>query len=567
MGTGRKSYSMHRRRYTKRHTKNISQPPTKPPRSVRWVRQKMAGFAVLSGWAHRKNLPCAALFLVILLMYAVLVIKFMEKHKVEGVKDLTSNRLDKFDPSEGETDPHGPLLSVQKDLDSLQRYSEQVLRDVESAKNLRTAGQTVVATDTDKDTTSSANDAKKKENTATTRFPSPIEFSGENALGGGESQAVLVVGGTDGSGTRRVVQVLAQLGVAMVSEDPETYDIHADIVSGWPAIVKPVLSSAHRVDYDPLSLSVSHPREHQGTVHKLKRLLDQVQQNSKKPTSFKLAVGGVLPKPVDVQAQRVKYGFKAPVAMTLLPYWAHLLDHCKFVHVLRDGRDIAFSVNQGPVQKFYQDMYGKGDTSPAPVKGIKLWSDWNTQIYQWSKRFAQSLSQQSDQNTPKSFGYLAVHTEDFVNESPSVRFAAIYHLAKFVGSTISNDAICCMAMQSVSFMGSHDRSQVDRRNQEKQVSSRYGKWRKHTENNPTLAKALFSAGADGLKSFGYDPLRLFSNADMATEDGYQCTSAPANCDLNVSSSQKKIDITKFAIQNVCEVREDVDYRGGENYSP
>ena len=46
----------------------------------------------------------------------------------------------------------------------------------------------------------------------------------------------------DGSGTRRVVQILSQLGVLMVSEDPETYDIHADIVGGWPRVVLPVLS-------------------------------------------------------------------------------------------------------------------------------------------------------------------------------------------------------------------------------------------------------------------------------------------------------------------------------------
>lgn len=53
--------------------------------------------------------------------------------------------------------------------------------------------------------------------------------------------AVLVVGGTDGSGTRRVVQLLTNLGVLIVSEDPETYDIHADLFGGWPKVVEPVL--------------------------------------------------------------------------------------------------------------------------------------------------------------------------------------------------------------------------------------------------------------------------------------------------------------------------------------
>ena len=48
-------------------------------------------------------------------------------------------------------------------------------------------------------------------------------------------------GFVDGSGTRRVVQILCQLGVSMVSEDPETYDIHADSVGGWPVMAHPLL--------------------------------------------------------------------------------------------------------------------------------------------------------------------------------------------------------------------------------------------------------------------------------------------------------------------------------------
>ena len=45
--------------------------------------------------------------------------------------------------------------------------------------------------------------------------------------------------------------------------------------------------------------------------------------------------------------------------MTLAPYWAHLLPHFILLHVLRDGRDIAFSANQGPVEKFFTAMYGQ----------------------------------------------------------------------------------------------------------------------------------------------------------------------------------------------------------------
>lgn len=53
--------------------------------------------------------------------------------------------------------------------------------------------------------------------------------------------AVLIVGGTDGSGSRKVVTLLAALGTSLVSEDQETYDIHADLAGGWPTFVTPVV--------------------------------------------------------------------------------------------------------------------------------------------------------------------------------------------------------------------------------------------------------------------------------------------------------------------------------------
>jgi hypothetical protein len=155
--------------------------------------------------------------------------------------------------------------------------------------------------------------------------------------------AVLVVGGTDGSGTRRVVQLLTNLGVLIVSEDPETYDIHADLFGGWPKVVTPILEAAGSITYDTQDFP---PQLRSSTESNLRRLLTQAESDSHKPESKVLAVGGALPHSPDVHASDVIYGFKAPVAMTLVPWWRKLNPHFMFLHVLRDGRDIAFSANQ-----------------------------------------------------------------------------------------------------------------------------------------------------------------------------------------------------------------------------
>lgn len=407
-------------------------------------------------------------------------------------------------------------------------------------------------------------------------FPPAISFSTIplDKFVSDESKAVLIVGGTDGSGTRRVVQILAQLGTTMVSEDPETYDIHADIVGGWPKLVRPVVQQMRRLDYDPEAYSTTNPKEYKKTSDALQRLLGQVDRDSSKPTSYRLAVGGVLPKPKDgnVTARNVKYGFKAPVSMTLLPYWVHALPHTKFVHVLRDGRDIAFSANQGPVDKFYQDMYGS-DAKPEPIKAIRLWSDWNSQLHSWAKHYVESrmqrqLSESSGAafSPSRSFGYIAIHTEDVVSESRAIRFSAIHHLARFVGSTISNDKICCLAVEDIEFMGSHDRSQLKQKQkapgQQSLLNSRYGKWKRKTEKNPNLLKALYVDGSTGLKTFGYDPLRKLPDDAMITEDGYHCNLKPKEC---VYEEPEPVipNPNDYVIPDKCKVMPNTDLKGDD----
>jgi hypothetical protein len=62
-------------------------------------------------------------------------------------------------------------------------------------------------------------------------------------------------------------------------------------------------------------------------------------------------------------ASGVSYGYKAPVSMLLVPFLREIYsrDGFKFLQVVRDGRDIAFSGNQSPVTKFYKDTFSQED--------------------------------------------------------------------------------------------------------------------------------------------------------------------------------------------------------------
>jgi hypothetical protein len=377
---------------------------------------------------------------------------------------------------------------------------------------------------------------------------------------------VLVVGGTDGSGTRRVVQILAELGVTMISEDPETYDIHADLVKGWPEVVNPVVRATQSLDYQPKDLPGSVQAKARADVA---AIVGQVKKDSVKPQSFKLAVGGVLPHPEGVTTKAVKYGFKAPVAMTLTPLFAEASPHFKLVHVLRDGRDIAFSANQGPVSKFFTTMYGgKHNTMPPPVKGIKLWSDWNAQVHKWSMRYAQQLQTQEKESSgvTRSFGYFAVHSEDLVNPSTAVRYAAIRHLAAFVGSSLSPQQLCCLALKESDFMGSHDRTPIDKRAKTATtVTKRYGKWHAQLDKNPSLSREVHAEGAEGLRIFGYEPPRALADDSMRGPSGDYCSAevvAGTGCAALLPRTPT-VDHKAYAVEGLCTTAAGMDFVAGK----
>lgn len=383
-------------------------------------------------------------------------------------------------------------------------------------------------------------------------LPIPISFKSKRE----SSNEILIVGGTDGSGTRRVVQILTQIGVKMVSEDPETYDIHADILGGWPPVVNDVLKHTKSLNYNPHDLPAHLYRK---TKSSLQRLIDKAVIDSRKPTSYQLAVGGALPNPIGIASSSISFGFKAPVAMTLSPWWAEVIPNFKLLHVLRDGRDIAFSANQGPVEKFYNIMYaGAGLTKETgPLKAIRLWSDWNAGIYKWAKEYS------SKEIDDKSFGYFAIHSEDIISPDIGTRFAALYNLVKWVNSNMTDDEICCLAVKDSEFMGSHDRSNGIAGNE---IAHRYGKWHNFVKNDNALSNSLHSIGQEGLKVFGYEPTRALAGENVITASGYQCSLD--NIAVCSSADDKELESKvapnhEWGGDKICKVYRGVDFKGGD----
>ena len=175
--------------------------------------------------------------------------------------------------------------------------------------------------------------------------------------------------------------------------------------------------------------------------------------------------GAAQPAPAKLAATGVTWGIKAPVSMLLAPFLAHACGGgdgagsgagaagagagaasagpavcgggdggLKFVHVVRDGRDIAFSGNQSPVQKVYKASFADAGAHARawahfPEHGINLqamalWADWNGALLRWARRHGAPYAPDTAARyapTPargdaSGLEYLVLHTEDLVGD-------------------------------------------------------------------------------------------------------------------------------------------------------
>lgn len=163
-----------------------------------------------------------------------------------------------------------------------------------------------------------------------------------------------VVGATGGSGTRVVARILQRAGLYIgndlnESDDPLRF---GDYSSRW-------------IDtYLELGRAVSASVE-QAMLEDLNQVL------------------GAHCAPL--ASSPVRWGWKEPRSIFLLPFYVAHLPSLRFVHVVRDGRDMALSTNQNQLQ-MHADAAGIDPDLPEPVRSIALWSWINLETAAYGER-------------------------------------------------------------------------------------------------------------------------------------------------------------------------------------
>jgi hypothetical protein len=171
------------------------------------------------------------------------------------------------------------------------------------------------------------------------------------------------------------------------------------------------------------------------------------------------------------------WGWKAPRTILMLPFVHEMYPAMKAVHLVRDGRDMAFSRNQNQVRAQGAKVLSKADLELGrPIRSIKFWARVNLAAARYGSRFVVD-------------NYLRLRYEDVCSDPGE----AVVQLLDFLDCPASRESMRAVAAEviqpSTSIRGSRSGSRPS--------------WREKQEKNPRQIDAVQRAGADALREFGY----------------------------------------------------------------
>jgi len=187
----------------------------------------------------------------------------------------------------------------------------------------------------------------------------------------------VAVGGLGGSGTRVVVSLLEALNFDMgtdlnESRDDLTFTALFKRRSLWPPqahqtamknALESYVSSRHSLIPPQLS-QLEHVQRAQQIGEEL--LDEEAWQEPDKLEYCLKALQRVGNRPA-------KWGWKEPNTHLFLPYLLSALPHMKYIHVVRNGLDMAFSSNQNQLALWGESLLGRPVDTASPQDAFSFW--------------------------------------------------------------------------------------------------------------------------------------------------------------------------------------------------
>jgi hypothetical protein len=264
----------------------------------------------------------------------------------------------------------------------------------------------------------------------------------KDRLGGGsERQPPKVVFATGGSGTRAIAEVMAEAGVYLGPELNRALD---------SLVLKPFLKGRSQ-EYLAESQWVEAVERGEPAAEPPAELVSEMR-------------AGLERMHEGIPSADAMWGWKNPRTTNFLPILRALEPEAATAHLIRDGRDMAFSKNQNQLGDAPTLVPDELRDAPIPVQSVALWSRIN-------------LAAISYLEAKSPGGHLVIRYEDLCADPATHCEKLLNHLGIPV-----TDAVLQKARDSV------------------KLSSSAGRWK---QADPAELEAVLRAGEPALSRFGY----------------------------------------------------------------
>jgi len=161
------------------------------------------------------------------------------------------------------------------------------------------------------------------------------------------------------------------------------------------------------------------------------------------------------------------WGWKAPRTILIFPFVHELFAGMKAIHLVRDGRDMAYSRNQQQMRRHAPQLLdAEHNAAPEPIRSIAFWARVNMAAALYGER-------------ELGDNYLRMRYEDICNDPAT----AVVELLDFIDSPASRESMQQVAVEKI------------------RPSSSIGRWR---EQDPSELETLHDIAGEALRKFGYE---------------------------------------------------------------
>jgi hypothetical protein len=161
-----------------------------------------------------------------------------------------------------------------------------------------------------------------------------------------------------------------------------------------------------------------------------------------------------------------RWGWKAPRTILIFPFVHELFGGMRAIHLVRDGRDMAYSRNQQQMRRHAPQLLDRSQNEqPEPLRSIAFWARVNLAAARYGE-------------TRLGGNYLRMRYEDVCRDPGS----AVVQLLDFIDSPAPRESMRDLASEKI------------------RPSTSIGRWREHDRDE---IDALEGVGGDALRKFDY----------------------------------------------------------------